>query len=74
MREVPLVDVSGASRLKDLLAHSRRHGTVVLVTGLQPQPRRVLTEMGILVEDEHLRVLPDIEAAVTAARAIVGED
>ena len=74
MREVPLVDVSGASRLKDLLAHSRRHGTVVLVTGLQPQPRRVLTEMGILVEDEHLRVLPDIETAVTAARAIVGED
>jgi len=74
MREVPMVDASGASRLKDLLVHCRRNGTVVLVTGLQPQPRQVLTTMGILVEDENLQVLPDIEAAVAVARTIVGED
>ncbi len=74
MREVPMVDASGASRLKDLLGRCRRQGTVVLVTGLQPQPRKVLTEMAILKEDEHLRVLPDIDAAVAAARSIVGED
>ena len=74
MREVPMIDSTGASRLKDLLVRCRRQGTVVLVTGLQAQPRRVLGEMGILAEDdEHLRVLPDIEAAVVVARSIVGE-
>jgi SulP family sulfate permease len=74
MREVPMIDSTGASRLKDLLVRCRRQGTVVLVTGLQAQPRRVLGEMGIMAEDEQLRVLPDIEAAVAVARSIVEED
>lgn len=74
MREVPMIDATGASRLNDLLVRCRRQDTVVLVTGLQAQPRRVLTEMTILREDEMLRVLPDIEAAVAVARTIVGED
>lgn len=69
---VPMVDASGASRLHDLLDRCRRHGTAVIVTGLQPQPRAVLTTMGIL--DDGVRLEPDFDAGLAAARKLAAAD
>jgi SulP family sulfate permease len=46
MREVPLIDVSGVGALNAFVKRCRGHGTTVIVTGVQPQPRRILTQMG----------------------------
>jgi len=72
LREVPMIDASGATRLRDLLDRCRRHGTAVVIAGLQPQPREVLTRMAIL--DGTVRLAPDFDSALAVAREIVAED
>ncbi|MCB2108483.1 MAG: STAS domain-containing protein [Rhodobacteraceae bacterium] len=47
MRRVPLVDSSGASALGDLINRYAKHGSTVILSGVQNQPRQVLTSMGI---------------------------
>ncbi|SDH69627.1 SulP family inorganic anion transporter [Roseospirillum parvum] len=58
---VPMIDATGASKLADLAAKCRRHGTRLILTGLADQPARVLADMGVL---ELAETAPDFEAAV----------
>jgi SulP family sulfate permease len=69
MREVPLVDATGAGRLKAFVAQCRREGAAVIVSGLQPQPREVLGRMGVL--DGEVSLAADYAEAVARAEAIV---
>ena len=48
LREVPLIDASGASSLKDFVAACRKRGVAVIFTGLQPGPAAVLRRMEVL--------------------------
>ena len=48
MREVPMVDGTGASRLKVFVDQSRRNGAAVILAGLQPQPLEVLRHMDVI--------------------------
>lgn len=45
---VPMIDATGASKLADLAARCRRHGTRLVLCGLADQPARVLADMGVL--------------------------
>ncbi len=45
---VPVMDATGASALDDLLDHLERRGIMVVLSGLRPQPRGLLSRMGIL--------------------------
>ena len=48
MREVPMVDGTGAGRLKVFVDQSRRNGAAVILAGLQPQPLEVLRHMDVI--------------------------
>lgn len=71
MRGVPMVDGSGASAIQSLLDRCAKHGTKVIITGIQPQPKQVLTEMGIL-DEKRVTLVPNIEVGLATARAMVG--
>ena len=73
MRAVPMIDASGASAIEALIARCRRHGTQVLITGLQDQPALVLRKMGV-TDDPLVRLVPGIDEALVLAREIVAGD
>lgn len=68
---VPLVDGSGASAILTLIERCQRHGTQVIISGVQPQPKKVLTQMGIF-DGAHVLLVADFDAALAKSREIVG--
>lgn len=71
MRDVPLIDSSGASRLREFLVHARRSGAVVILSGLQRAPRRTLIQMHILHPGDGIHLATDFPAAVGTALEVV---
>ncbi len=71
MRGVPMVDGSGASAIQTMLDRCAKNGTKVIITGIQPQPKQVLTEMGVL-DESRVTLVPNIEVGLATARAMVG--
>jgi SulP family sulfate permease len=69
MRQVPMVDASGAHALGEFIDRCRKHGTEVLLTAVQPQPRRALLRMGFA----RRRMVPNIDAALARAKDILAE-
>jgi len=47
MRDVPMIDASGAQALEDLVRQCEKHGTRVIVTGVQPEVAEVLERMDL---------------------------
>jgi SulP family sulfate permease len=47
MRLVPIIDASGVHALATLFDRCRRRGIVLIISGLQAQPRRVMQQMDI---------------------------
>ena len=64
MREVPLIDASGVGALKEFVRRCRSHGTIVVVTGVQRQPRRVLAQMGFGADGEGLHFADNLNEAI----------
>jgi SulP family sulfate permease len=67
MREVPLVDVSGVGALREFVRRCRSHGTTVIVTGVQSQPRRILKQMGFRVDGDGLIFAENLDEAIGIA-------
>jgi SulP family sulfate permease len=67
MREVPLIDSSGVGALAEFVRRCRSHGVTVIVTGVQPQPRRILRQMGFGTGHEGLCFALNLEEAVRLA-------
>ena len=68
MRRVPVIDATGLHTLTDVVRRSRRDGTLVLLSEVQPQPLQAL-QRSILIEEigeEHL--CPTLDAALARAR------
>jgi len=74
LRRVPVMDATGAAALDSLVDRLERNGVAVLLAGVQPQPRELLERMGVLarLEEKGGRVFETSEAAIAAARALVG--
>ena len=72
MRLVPIVDSSGVHALKTLLERCRRRGIVLVISGLQPQPRRVIEQMQLHPRDGDLYFASDFEAALRIADRLLG--
>lgn len=64
LRLVPLIDASGATALGNLVVRCRRDGIALVFTGLQPQPARILADMGITPDGSSLRYAEDFTAAL----------
>jgi len=71
MRQVPYIDASGVRALGDFIADCRRHGTAVIISGLQSQPRQVLAAMGLKEKDHNLRFTADFAGALDLAGILV---
>jgi len=64
LSRVPLIDASGATAIINLLARCRREGIAVIFTGLQPQPARILRDMGVVADGSTLRYAENFAQAV----------
>ena len=64
LSRVPLIDASGATAIINLLARCRREGIAVIFTGLQPQPARILRDMGVVADGSALRYAENFAQAV----------
>jgi len=73
MREVPLIDASGATRLRQFISRANRQGTAVILSGLQPQPLATLRQMRVIEESRNLLLAPDFAAARAMAQRLVDE-
>lgn len=47
MSKVPLMDTTGESHFSSIVEHFERHGGMVLVSGIKPQPKEVLLKTGL---------------------------
>ena len=68
MRSVPAIDATGLHALTDVVHRSRRDGTLVLLSEVQPQPLQALNRSVLIDEigEEHL--YPSLELAIERAR------
>lgn len=71
MRLVPIVDASGVHALKTLADRCHRRGIVLILSGLQPQPKRVIADMRLDARDGQLYFVPDYPGALRLAASIV---
>ena len=71
MRLVPVIDASGVHALEALLERCQRRGIVLIVSGLQAQPRRVLAQMHLHPRHGMLHIVPGYDAALTLAQELI---
>lgn len=72
MREVPLMDASGAAALQQFLDRAQHMGIRVVLSGLQAQPQTLLAEMHVLTHPAIAALADHFEDALRQARALVG--
>ncbi|WP_243040669.1 SulP family inorganic anion transporter [Dyella sedimenti] len=72
MRLVPIIDASGVHALKTLLERCRRHDIVLVVSGLQAQPLRVIRQMALQPREGELYFVPNYAAALALSQQLVG--
>jgi sulfate permease, SulP family len=68
MRLVPLIDSSGVTSLQKMLKRCRDLNTSVILSGLQEQPRRILSQMRIYPDGAQLRFAENFRDALEMAR------
>lgn len=73
MRLVPIIDASGVHALETLFERCRRRGIVLIISGLQAQPRRVVQKMHLHPRDGELHFVADYASALALAAQRAGE-
>jgi len=73
MRLVPMIDASGVHALKALADRCHRRGIVLIVSGLQPQPKRVIEKMSLSSREGDLYFVADFEEALALAEPLAGK-
>jgi SulP family sulfate permease len=68
MRNVPAIDSTAMHALRDLVRRTKKDGTVVLLSDVQPQPRMALEGSGLLDEIGPEHLCGDIDQALDAAQ------
>ncbi|HKT15162.1 MAG TPA: SulP family inorganic anion transporter, partial [Allosphingosinicella sp.] len=68
---VPYLDASGVAALQEFVAQARAGGTVVILSGVQSQPFRLLKRSGLGRSSALVRHAPDYDSALVAARKII---
>ena len=73
MRYVPVIDLSGAFALEDMVELARKRGTKVIVKGMNPAVRRTLSELSVLKHIGAENVTEDFDSALKKAIDYIGE-
>ena len=71
MRNVPAIDATGINALESFRRYCEKHGTRLLFTAIQEQPRKALDNSGFTGRVGAENMLPDIHEALALARGIV---
>ena len=71
MRTVPAVDATGLHALEVMLDKFHRKGTQLILSGVQPQPMKVLYNAGFIDKIGLDNVCANIDAALTQARRLI---
>ncbi|HRF83655.1 MAG: STAS domain-containing protein [Xanthomonadaceae bacterium] len=71
MRLVPIIDASGVHALENLARRCARNGIVLVVSGLQQQPNRVLADMDFGKMHAQVRFVSNYERALRLATSLV---
>lgn len=71
MRLVPIIDASGVHALKTLAERCHRRGIVLIISGLQAQPKRVVAGMHLDEREGELHFARDYPHALQLAESIV---
>lgn len=71
MRLVPFIDASGVHAIKTLAERCQRKGIVLIISGLQDQPNRILASMQLQERPGELYFAHDFQAAVKIAGSLV---
>jgi SulP family sulfate permease len=71
MRLVPIIDASGVHALKTLAERCHRRDIVLIISGLQAQPKRVLAGMHLDEREGQLQFARDYPHALQLAESIV---
>ena len=66
-RPIPSIDATGIHTLTDVVRRSRRDGTMVLLSGVQPQPRAALMRSALFDEVGEEHVCANFEEALERA-------
>ncbi|MGH7698979.1 MAG: STAS domain-containing protein, partial [Gemmatimonadales bacterium] len=72
MRHVPAIDSTGLHALRDLVARSRREGTLVILSDVHAQPVVALERSGLYDELGEDNVHGNLDDALNRARAHLG--
>jgi SulP family sulfate permease len=72
MRAVPAIDGSGLRALEIMLHKFTRRGTKLILSGVQPQPMKVLFNSGFVDKVGLENICADIDASLERAWEIVG--
>ncbi len=73
MRQVPTIDATGISALRDVLQRSRREGTAVILCGVEAEPREVMGRAGLVEELGANRFVPTYREALALAAQLVAQ-
>jgi len=73
MRLVPIVDASGVHALENLARRCARRGIVLVVSGLQPQPNRVLADMDFGAMHAQVHFVSNFDRALRLAASLVDD-
>jgi len=71
MRLVPIIDASGVHAIKALAERCRRKGIVLIISGLQDQPNRILSSMRLHERPGELHFANNFHAALKIARTLL---
>lgn len=74
MRHVPAIDATALHALEVAVEKMRRDGVEILLTGVQPQPLRVMENGGLLDRIGRDRFCAHIDEALVRAKSILGEE
>lgn len=66
-RLMPMIDSSGVNTLEVFMAQLRKAGTLLVISGLQLQPRKTLDRMGLVERHGELAYARDFEHAIALA-------
>ena len=64
-----MMDATGASKFSDFVRKCGKHGTAVIISGLQPQPESVLRQMRVIGDGSPIHLAPDFAEATRIAPA-----
>lgn len=67
LRDVPVIDLSGAFALEDMITLANKRGTKVILKGLNPAVRRTLTELSVMKNVGEKNVVETLDMALDDA-------